>query len=189
MAIREEISEIGFRDVRSFQTAWNFGERLAVDGICGPLTLAAAGMSLQRRKNGLPDLSEHFSAAELACRCRGRLPGCRGLVVARDLLPALESLRSALGRPIEINSGYRCPQHNALVGGARESQHIAAAAADIGASAAAELDQVRALAIVSGIGWQLVSGRQRVVHVDVRRTATPDDPTVWEYGPDGRAIS
>ena len=37
----------------------------------------------------------------------------------------LNPLREALGRPIYINSGFRTPELNEAIGGARNSQHIA----------------------------------------------------------------
>ena len=33
--------------------------------------------------------------------------------------------------PLKINSAYRCPQHNANVGGAKNSQHVENTAADL----------------------------------------------------------
>lgn len=43
----------------------------------------------------------------------------------------LEPLRELLGRPIVINSGYRCPELNKAVGGVSNSQHMKGEAADI----------------------------------------------------------
>ena len=43
----------------------------------------------------------------------------------------LQPLRDALGCPIIINSGYRCPQVNKQVGGVANSQHMSGCAADI----------------------------------------------------------
>lgn len=43
----------------------------------------------------------------------------------------LEPLRAYAGCPIIINSGYRCPQLNAAVGGSRRSQHMKGEACDI----------------------------------------------------------
>ena len=48
--------------------------------------------------------------------------GCRNL---------LEPARQAIGCPIIINSGFRNPRVNALVGGVRNSQHLQGQAADI----------------------------------------------------------
>ena len=43
----------------------------------------------------------------------------------------LDPLREAYGKPIHVNSGYRCPQLNTLVGGSINSQHMRGEAADI----------------------------------------------------------
>ncbi len=48
--------------------------------------------------------------------------GCRQL---------LEPARQAIGCPIIINSGFRNPRINALVGGVKNSQHLLGQAADI----------------------------------------------------------
>jgi zinc D-Ala-D-Ala carboxypeptidase len=43
----------------------------------------------------------------------------------------LQPLRDALGTPIKINSGYRCPALNKSIHGATNSQHMTGQAADI----------------------------------------------------------
>ena len=43
----------------------------------------------------------------------------------------LDPLREKYGKPIRVNSGYRCPNHNLAVGGATQSQHMKGEAADI----------------------------------------------------------
>jgi len=43
----------------------------------------------------------------------------------------LQPLRDALGTPVNINSGYRCPSLNTSIGGAKNSQHMTGQAADI----------------------------------------------------------
>lgn len=44
---------------------------------------------------------------------------------------ALDPLREAYGRPIYVNSGYRCPALNRAVGGVPHSYHLTGRAADI----------------------------------------------------------
>lgn len=51
----------------------------------------------------------------------------------------LDPLRRQFGKPIYVNSGYRCPQLNKLVGGAVSSQHMRGEAADIRAQDMAAL--------------------------------------------------
>jgi hypothetical protein len=42
-----------------------------------------------------------------------------------------EPLRLAMGKPIRCNSGYRSPEYNAKIGGAKGSQHTTAEAIDL----------------------------------------------------------
>lgn len=74
-------------------------------------------------------LTPHFELREFACRHCGRTPQ---LDVARHLARHLERLRTLAGnRPLVIRSGYRCPTHNANVGGARYSRHLIGDAVDL----------------------------------------------------------
>ena len=43
----------------------------------------------------------------------------------------LDPIREAWGEPIVVSSGYRCPELNTLVGGAKNSHHLLGCAADI----------------------------------------------------------
>lgn len=43
----------------------------------------------------------------------------------------LDPLRELYGKPIIVNSGYRCSKLNKAVGGARNSQHLTGQASDI----------------------------------------------------------
>ena len=43
----------------------------------------------------------------------------------------LDPVREKLGKPIKVNSGFRCPVHNRTVGGVAGSQHVRGEAADI----------------------------------------------------------
>lgn len=43
----------------------------------------------------------------------------------------LDPIRSLYGKPIYVNSGFRCPTLNKVVGGAKTSQHMNGQAADI----------------------------------------------------------
>ena len=63
------------------------------------------------------DISEHFSASEFRC------PDCQRGAPSQKLLRTLEGIRALYGRPLVITSGYRCPRHNAEVGGVSPSEH------------------------------------------------------------------
>jgi hypothetical protein len=60
------------------------------------------------------DLSPHFSKAELACRCCGRLKA------GPRLIEGLEELLKLAAAPIVIHAGYRCPAHKQEVGRSSE---------------------------------------------------------------------
>lgn len=68
----------------------------------------------------LPDshLSPHFTKAEFACHCCGRV------AVDPSLIQGLEALRELIDAPIVVLSGCRCVQENSRVGGTAHSQHL-----------------------------------------------------------------
>ena len=70
----------------------------------------------------------------------------------------LDPLREAYGRPIRVNSGYRCPKLNRLVGGSPNSQHMRGEAADIQPVSGNEsdLDELARILIANGKFDQLI---------------------------------
>lgn len=80
------------------------------------------------------DESEFFSRNEFRCTC-GKY--CDGFPVEpeQDLVMFCNEFRRELGVPVSIvdsgGSGVRCTQHNANVGGARNSNHLYGKAADL----------------------------------------------------------
>ena len=176
--------------VARFQLAFNTGRKLTVDGQYGPATLAAMD---QVEKAGR--ISYNFALSET------RSKGDRTAYVHRDLLVALEALRSRVGRALSLVSCWRDVAHNRRVGGATSSQHTYGAAPELvairksfspdallTAGRAADfnrgyitLGDARALNLFSGIGWLEDKGKQWVTHVDVRTSAEPFNPRVWQY--------
>jgi len=112
--------------------------------------------------------SRNFTRAELDCKCGCRTP--RAIARELALLAAdLERMRGALGHRLAILSGYRCPAHNAAVGGASQSQHMTGNAADVSVPAGHQPRYVAAAKKVlafrmGGIGVYPGGG----VHVDRR---------------------
>lgn len=83
-------------------------------------------------------LSPHFALSEfLRSQVASRLgidmtPPDEVVECLRELcINVLEPLRSELGKPIIISSGYRPAKLNAAIGGASHSQHVLGQAADI----------------------------------------------------------
>lgn len=71
--------------------------------------------------------SDNFLRKEFDCNCGN----CEPIAVDHELITVLEDLRSYFGKQITVTSGYRCPDHNAAVGGHPKSKHMLGIAADI----------------------------------------------------------
>lgn len=77
---------------------------------------------------------KYFTKRELQCRCCRQLPDEARMNIEALADNVLDPVRAKFGKPIKVNSGYRCERHNRAVGGAKQSQHMCqggAAAADI----------------------------------------------------------
>lgn len=109
-------------------------------------------------------LSEHFDSSEFACKC-----GCGGMDngagVNPKLVQVLERMRQYIGKPLVLSCAYRCPAHNAEVGGVSNSQHVFGTAADVQLPEGMTVDELAQVAEkcgADGIGWYTCG-----VHVDV----------------------
>lgn len=125
-------------------------------------------------------LTAHFSLAELTASNKAaalridNTPPADALRRLQGTAEMLERIRSTVGRPIVVTSGYRCPQLNQAVGGVTSSDHVTGQAADIVAPAFGTPYQLaRLLApLVStlGIGQLILEGvkGKQWVHVSTR---------------------
>ncbi|OLS62945.1 D-Ala-D-Ala carboxypeptidase family metallohydrolase [Pseudomonas putida] len=82
-------------------------------------------------------LTPHFTLAEMtASQIANRAgldnnPDSQVIANLVELCKTLESVRSLVGQPILITSGYRCEELNRRVGGSSSSAHVQGLAADI----------------------------------------------------------
>lgn len=76
--------------------------------------------------DGNEKIGQHFKVREFACK-----DGSQIVFIDSYLVSILDILRNQVGKPIIINSGYRTPGRNKLVGGAKYSYHMRGMAADI----------------------------------------------------------
>ena len=72
------------------------------------------------------NLGKHFKVKEFACK-----DGSPVVFIDSYLYTILDILRSKLGKPVIITSGYRTPGWNEKCGGAKYSYHMRGMAADI----------------------------------------------------------
>lgn len=82
-------------------------------------------------------ITEHFSLEELSATSHEDLQQANcdyaksHLEQLKPLCDLLELVRSALGCPLIVSSGIRCPELNKRVGGSTNSQHMRCEAADV----------------------------------------------------------
>lgn len=103
----------------------------------------------------------HFKVKEFACK-----DGSPITFIDDYMVTILELLRKELGKPIIITSGYRTPQHNTKVGGAKYSYHMRGMAADIRVDGTSAKEVAKSLDKIVGGGGIIVYNSW--VHFDVR---------------------
>lgn len=89
------------------------------------------------------DEIEYFTRPEFKCQCGGRY--CNGYPAepAEETVRMADEIRKRVGVPLTVNSGLRCKQHNANVGGVSNSLHTTGQAVDLsGNIAPAKLRQI-----------------------------------------------
>lgn len=109
--------------------------------------------------------SKYFSDSELVCKCCGQLPESG---IDERLLQVLDAVRERVGGPVSLSCAYRCPSHNAEVGGVPDSQHVQGCAADVlvpDGMSVEELAQIAEECGADGIGKYYDS---LFVHMDTR---------------------
>lgn len=112
--------------------------------------------------------TKNFKVKEFACH------HCGENKVNQELINLCQKIRDKVGLPIRINSGYRCPAHNASVGGVKNSYHVQGLAADLSCSEGEGViwDAVNELfktdkEFHDKLGYAIRYMRRHFVHVDI----------------------
>ena len=74
---------------------------------------------------------KNFKIQEFVCHCGCEMPAEARQNIEALVAEVLDPVREQYGKPIYVNSGYRCEKHNKAVGGVPKSQHMVGQAADI----------------------------------------------------------
>ena len=128
------------------------------------MTESAALRAAWARRDVHHRLGPHFTLGEL-CWSRDGIgagldnwPGSFDAVADLQRLvdQVLEPLRVMLGRPVTVNSGYRAPDVNRLVGGQVNSAHLTGRAADVEVPGMANLVLARLVRDTKGLPFDQV---------------------------------
>ena len=113
---------------------------------------------------------KYFRKEEFLCRCgKCEMPAVAEANIVALVENVLDPAREKFGKPIIVNSGYRCPKHNAAVGGVANSQHTRGEAADI---TSADNEQLAKIIEENGRFDQLICypcQSYRFLHVSYKR--------------------
>ncbi len=122
-------------------------------------------------------MAEFFTKSELTRSDTARIRGIDNTptpeaLAALDALMwnVLDPIRRMWGKPIIVNSGYRCPKLNAAIGGSATSQHMKGEAADITAGDPTKNKELFDMIAQSAIPFdQLIDEKNyRWIHVSYR---------------------
>ena len=110
-------------------------------------------------------LTTHFNKKEFDCQC-----GCGTGEINMELVKNLELVRLEYDKPMRINSGIRCLEHNRKIGSRDTSSHIKCLAADIGCT---NMSERKELLYILMKQFDRIGINKKFIHVDV----DPDKPS------------
>ena len=126
-------------------------------------------------------LTKHFTLEEFT---RSSTAKARGIdnTVPEKLIPALrnlcetvlEPLREQAKEPVEISSGYRCPELNRVVGGKNTSQHMKGEACDIYVEDVKKLRKWFAILMDGDFDQLIFERNRRTGHCWIHVSCKPD---------------
>ncbi len=143
-------------------------------------TILSRGRKMTAIKDD-PQRWPNFKVSEFACKC-----GCGTNLIQPHYLDRLQGLRTKVGEPIPVGSGYRCPKHNQKVSSTGPNgPHTTGRASDVRVShqLAYKILQEAPRFGFTGIGVaQKGDVKGRFIHLD----DLPDRPRgprphVWSY--------
>jgi peptidoglycan hydrolase-like protein with peptidoglycan-binding domain len=132
-------------------------------------SVIATGEPPVKPKETAWDDIQYFKKTEFKCKCGGRYCNGYPAEIDMEMVKIADEIRKRIGKPITVNSGVRCIQHNTNVGGAAGSQHTLGKAADLGKPSGVTPKEMAAIAEellpnTGGIGiysWG--------IHIDTRK--------------------
>lgn len=113
-------------------------------------------------KGKVIQISKNFESTEFDCNCKKY---CSATEIDLKLVEYLQKIRDHFGKPVTINSAYRCTKHNKSVGGASNSKHLYGQAADIKVSGVKPLKVAQ---YAESIGIKGIGQYSNFVHIDTR---------------------
>lgn len=121
----------------------------------------------------------HFRMSEFVCRC-----GCGLNDIEDEFVDMLDELRARVGFPLQVSSGFRCPDHNERVSSTgRTGPHTTGWAADLLVARERAVTVLQEALYMDFTGFGLnQKGAVRFIHLDALSDAQGRPrPTIWTY--------
>ena len=111
----------------------------------------------------------YFKKSEFKCTCGGKYCNGYPAEIDMDMVKIVDEIRKRIGKPLNVNSGLRCKQHNTNCGGAKASNHMAGNACDLGKPSGVTVDERAAIAeaVIGNTGG--IGKYTWGIHVDNRK--------------------
>lgn len=118
-------------------------------------------IEFERGKQGY--ITKNFRYSEFECKC-GK---CKSQKINSSIVAFAQQIRDYFGKPVIVNSGYRCREHNVKVGGVSKSQHVNGNALDI---VVKNVSPIEVAKYCETIGIKGIGVYQWGCHIDTRDT-------------------
>jgi uncharacterized protein YcbK (DUF882 family) len=116
----------------------------------------------------------YFKANELVCKCGE----CDGGSMNDKFMQKIDQLRLNYGKPLTINSGFRCVEYNKKVSDSTKSAHSLGRAVDIHVDTSSKL---RILELAVYLGFKRIGFGKSFMHLDDMTEDEGYVQTWWTY--------
>lgn len=116
-------------------------------------------------------MANYFERNEFRCPC------CKRVQASGWLVHLLNKARESYGKPIFINSGYRCEKHNKAVGSKSTSAHRKGLAVDLKCDNST--DRYLLIYILLQVGFKRIGIGDTFIHVDIDESLPQE--VMWGY--------
>jgi zinc D-Ala-D-Ala carboxypeptidase len=117
----------------------------------------------------------YFKQEEFHCHCKK----CATFKISQALVDKLNKAREEYGKPMDVVSGYRCPEYNAKVGGVQSSSHVDGNAADIYCYDG--FNRFKMIKAFYDAGFNRIGIAESFIHVDISTKPEHPQGVVWVY--------
>ena len=128
------------------------------------------------------NISRYLLRSEYECACCGELPPDFDIYPYEEFFDVFDNIRDEWGKPIYINSGYRCPVHNAsLPRSSPISAHMWGLALDLDCKDDDEVEEL--FNHIVGMYPELRIGKYSTfIHIDQAFKIYPRGSILWVEG-------